>query len=214
MRAKHAAGDVSAGRADARALAAEKARAAALHERYGGKSELLTLAEARRAHPKLDVTPERLADSRNFHLRYRPCSICGRFPAVALEHYRLHESGRLDARGHVTDPVQRSRISSRVKKLRATIRSRRSDPAGVGIRELRESMSEYLDRVKNGESLTVTEHGAAVARLVPVDVPIGIDQLVAEGRVAWPTARPKARAPRVRLRGPRSADQLVVEDRG
>src|SRR5258707_1978070 len=201
MRTEHRGQDAGAGRSDARALSAERTRATALYERYGGKSELLTLAEARRAHPKLDITPERLADSRNFHLRYRPCSICGRFPAIALEHYRLHASGRLDARGHVTDPVQRSRISSRVEKLRATVRSRRSDQSGVGIRELRESMSEYLDRVKNGESLTVTEHGAAVARLVPAGVPIGIDRLVAEGRVAWPSARPKPRAPRVRLRG-------------
>jgi len=210
MRAKQS----NTSRTDTRALSAERARAKELYERYGGKSELLTLAEARRAHPNLDVTPERLADSRNFHLRYRPCSICGRFPAVALEHYRLHESGQLDARGHVTDPVIRSRISSRVKKLRATVLARRSDPADVGIRELRESMSEYLDRVKKGESLTVTEHGSAVARLVPAGVPIGIDRLVAEGRVVWPSARPKPRAPRVRLRGRKSAEQLVIEDRG
>ena len=75
-------------------------------------------------------------------------------------------------------------------------------------------MSEYLDRVKKGESLTVTEHGAAVAHLVPAGVPSGIDRLVAEGRVVWPSARPKLRQPRVRLRGPKSAGQLVVEDRG
>lgn len=32
----------------------------------------------------------------------------------------------------------------------------------VGVRELRQNLSVYLDRVKKGEALTVTEHGAAV----------------------------------------------------
>jgi prevent-host-death family protein len=37
----------------------------------------------------------------------------------------------------------------------------------VGIRELRQNLSRYLERVKLGETLTVTEHGHEVARLVP-----------------------------------------------
>jgi prevent-host-death family protein len=197
----------------ARALAAEKARAMALQRRYGGKSEILELAEARAAHPSLEITREKLAESRNFHLRYRPCSICGRFPAVALEHYRLHESGALDARGHVTDPVKRSRISSRVEKLRQTVRARRSDPVAVGIRELKASLSAYVTRVKNGETLTITEHGAPVARLIPAGVPAGLEDLVALGRVSWPAERPEFRAPPVRLRGRKTAADLVIADR-
>jgi prevent-host-death family protein len=39
--------------------------------------------------------------------------------------------------------------------------------ASVGIRELRQHLSRYLDRVKAGEDLIVTEHGHEVARLVP-----------------------------------------------
>ena len=200
-------------RPSARALAAEKVRAVALHRRYGGKSEILDLAEARAAHPSLEITSEKLADSRHFHLRYRPCSICGRFPAVALEHYGLHASGALDARGHVTDPVKRSRIASRVEKLRVTVRARRSDPVTVGIRELKESLSAYVDRVKKGEALTVTEHGTPVVRLVPATVPAGVAQLVAEGRIVWPSERPVLRAPRVRLRGRKTAAARVIEDR-
>lgn len=38
----------------------------------------------------------------------------------------------------------------------------------VGVRELRQNLSRYLDRVKSGEDLVVTEHGREVARLVPV----------------------------------------------
>jgi prevent-host-death family protein len=37
----------------------------------------------------------------------------------------------------------------------------------VGVRELRQNLSQYLDRVKAGEDLVVTEHGREVARLVP-----------------------------------------------
>jgi prevent-host-death family protein len=37
----------------------------------------------------------------------------------------------------------------------------------VGVRELRQNLSRYLDRVKAGEDLVVTEHGHEVARIVP-----------------------------------------------
>ena len=38
----------------------------------------------------------------------------------------------------------------------------------IGVRELRQYASTYLKRVKDGESLTVTERGRPIARLVPV----------------------------------------------
>ncbi len=37
----------------------------------------------------------------------------------------------------------------------------------VGVRELRQNLSRYLERVKAGETLTVTERGREVARLIP-----------------------------------------------
>jgi prevent-host-death family protein len=37
----------------------------------------------------------------------------------------------------------------------------------VGVRELRQNLSKYLDRVKAGEALVVTERGRQVARLIP-----------------------------------------------
>lgn len=40
-------------------------------------------------------------------------------------------------------------------------------PGTVGVRELRQNLSKYLERVKEGETLTVTERGHEVARLVP-----------------------------------------------
>lgn len=59
----------------------------------------------------------------------------------------------------------------------------------VGVRELRQNLSRYLVRVKDGASLRVTERGREVARLVPsgpTDSPIA--RLVAERGATMPTA--------------------------
>jgi prevent-host-death family protein len=60
--------------------------------------------------------------------------------------------------------------------------------ATVGVRELRQNLSIYLDRVKKGEALTVTEHGAAVAILRPLPAASSaLERLVAEGRATRPS---------------------------
>ena len=55
-------------------------------------------------------------------------------------------------------------------------------PARVGVRELRQNLSVYLDRVKAGETLVVTERGQPVARLAPPAKPSIIEQMIADGR--------------------------------
>ena len=61
----------------------------------------------------------------------------------------------------------------------------RQRPARVGIRELRQNLSVYLRRVKEGETLEVTEHGDGVAYFIPIGQGQGSrrDQLIAEGRL-------------------------------
>lgn len=57
-------------------------------------------------------------------------------------------------------------------------------PARVGVRELRQNLSVYLRRVKNGEMLEVTERGRPVARLTPLLTGDEYwDRLIAEGKV-------------------------------
>ncbi|MEO6351258.1 MAG: type II toxin-antitoxin system prevent-host-death family antitoxin [Candidatus Limnocylindrales bacterium] len=57
-------------------------------------------------------------------------------------------------------------------------------PARVGIRELRQNLSVYVDRVKEGETLEVTEHGQPVAELRPLAPSTSVyDRLVAEGKL-------------------------------
>ncbi len=64
----------------------------------------------------------------------------------------------------------------------------------VGIRELRDHLSRYLDRVRDGEELVVTERGTAVARVVPLDHERLLDRLVSEG-VVTPARRRKGPLP-------------------
>ncbi len=54
----------------------------------------------------------------------------------------------------------------------------------MGVRELRQNLSVYLDRVKAGESLEVTEHGLPVAQLRPLgrSTTSRLDELIAAGR--------------------------------
>jgi prevent-host-death family protein len=52
----------------------------------------------------------------------------------------------------------------------------------IGVRELRQHASRYLDRVAHGETLEVTDRGRPVARLVPVTSDAWAD-MIASGRV-------------------------------
>lgn len=51
------------------------------------------------------------------------------------------------------------------------------------MRELRDHLSRYLDAVRAGDEVTVTDHGKAVARLVPLDRPRPLHRLITEGLV-------------------------------
>lgn len=61
----------------------------------------------------------------------------------------------------------------------------------VGIRELRGNLSAFIDRVKEGEDVIVTERGRPVARITPPGGPLSrLNELIAQGR-ATPAKRPK-----------------------
>ncbi|WP_219414980.1 type II toxin-antitoxin system Phd/YefM family antitoxin [Pseudonocardia nigra] len=54
----------------------------------------------------------------------------------------------------------------------------------VGVRELRERLSSFLDRVQRGEQIEVTERGRPVAMLVPLPESRAVlAELVATGKV-------------------------------
>ena len=58
----------------------------------------------------------------------------------------------------------------------------------VGVAELRQNLSRYLERVKEGERLVVTDRNRPVAELGPPPNTGGaaLDRLIAEGRLSRP----------------------------
>ena len=83
----------------------------------------------------------------------------------------------------------------------------------VGVRELRESLSEWLDRAAAGEDVIVTERGKPKVRLSAATGEHIIDQLVREGR-ARAAVGPRGRAPRpVPVTGNPATDALLTHRR-
>ncbi|HEY3560051.1 MAG TPA: type II toxin-antitoxin system prevent-host-death family antitoxin [Kribbella sp.] len=81
----------------------------------------------------------------------------------------------------------------------------------VGIRELRDNLSRHLAEVRAGRTVTVTDHGQPVARIVPVGRPTRLEQLRAEGRVQ--SALQKKQPAPDPIRGEGSVSELVDEQR-
>lgn len=64
-------------------------------------------------------------------------------------------------------------------------------PSRVGVRELRQNLSVYLERVIAGETLEVSARGRAVAVLAPLPQPAStVERLVASGRATRASRRP------------------------
>jgi prevent-host-death family protein len=82
----------------------------------------------------------------------------------------------------------------------------------VGVRALRNNLSSYLDQVKDGAEVTVTEHGRPVARLVPLEGEGVLDRLIREGKVR-PARRPKRKLSPPSVVPTEPVSPLVAEQR-
>ncbi len=60
----------------------------------------------------------------------------------------------------------------------------------IGVRDLRQNASTYLDRVAAGEVFEITNWGRPVARLIPLDTDQDWADLIAAGEVT-PARRPR-----------------------
>jgi len=85
----------------------------------------------------------------------------------------------------------------------------------VGIRELKAHLSEYLRRVKAGETVVVTDRGTPVGRIVPVGEPLTnrLQAMAEAGLLLWSRTKLEPMAPVARARGTRTVADLLVEDR-
>ncbi|MCL5962097.1 MAG: type II toxin-antitoxin system prevent-host-death family antitoxin [Chloroflexi bacterium] len=85
----------------------------------------------------------------------------------------------------------------------------------VGVRELKNRLSYYLDVAKNGEEVTVTDRGKEIAVISPVshdEVRQRLLQMVREGSASWNGRKPSIPAHPVPGRGKLASD-IVLEDR-
>lgn len=61
----------------------------------------------------------------------------------------------------------------------------------VGIKELKARLSSYVDKVRHGEEVVITEHGKDVALVIPISIERkAIKSLLESGRVKWSGGKP------------------------
>jgi prevent-host-death family protein len=88
------------------------------------------------------------------------------------------------------------------------------EKATVGIRELKDKASSIIDRVEDGETITVTKNGNPVARIVSAGTPPQLRALIADGTVRPPQAGRYLPSKPAKLQGTgQSAADYVSEGR-
>jgi prevent-host-death family protein len=85
----------------------------------------------------------------------------------------------------------------------------------VGTRELKNKLSEYLRRVKAGETIIVTEHGRTIGQIIPAKATVEerMQGMIAAGLVAWNGEKPAPYRTQIINRGEGSLSDLIVEER-
>jgi len=83
----------------------------------------------------------------------------------------------------------------------------------VGVRDLKNNLSRYLERVKLGDLIVVTDHGRPVAHLVSVDKGDSkMSDLVADGIIQAPKSQVRE-LPKRRIQSKGSVSELVIAER-
>ncbi|HUB39218.1 MAG TPA: type II toxin-antitoxin system prevent-host-death family antitoxin [Streptosporangiaceae bacterium] len=81
----------------------------------------------------------------------------------------------------------------------------------VAVTDLRAHLSEWLERVRDGSEVIITDRGVPVARLLSLSTTATLERLAAEGIIGRQSGRRPAAAGRTRLR-PRQALSSIVSD--
>ncbi len=84
----------------------------------------------------------------------------------------------------------------------------------VGIRELKNNVSQIIEQVEAGETVTITRRGEPVARLMSATIPARLAAMIADGTVKPGNGRRFTLGKGVKLRGPGpTASEYVSEGR-
>jgi prevent-host-death family protein len=82
----------------------------------------------------------------------------------------------------------------------------------VGIKELKSRLSSYVDRVRKGEEVVITEHGKEVALVIPISRErTAIRSLIDSGEAKWTGGKPEG-LDNVRIKG-KALSKTVIEER-
>lgn len=88
----------------------------------------------------------------------------------------------------------------------------------VGVRELKAHLSRYLQRVKEGATIVVTEHGRPVGRILPISAPLEqrLAAAIESGAIVW-SGRPLPPVPPITpltpAQGAKTVADLLIEGR-
>ena len=85
----------------------------------------------------------------------------------------------------------------------------------VGIRELKANISKYMRQVKEGMSITITEHGKPIGQIIPVSDQLNtkILDMMAKGYAEWGGQKLADRDPVGYNTGTKLLSQIIEEDR-
>jgi prevent-host-death family protein len=89
----------------------------------------------------------------------------------------------------------------------------------VGVKDLKNRLTQYLRRTKRGEEIIITERGTPIALIQPIrnaDKAVSLEarlaRLAARGIVALPTQKPLRRVRLAKVSG-KPISKTIVEDR-
>ncbi|MGH7854951.1 MAG: type II toxin-antitoxin system Phd/YefM family antitoxin [Candidatus Binatia bacterium] len=91
--------------------------------------------------------------------------------------------------------------------------------SAVGIKELKNSLTRYLRRCKQGEEVIVTDRGTPIALIQPIKAakaPVSLEaklaKAAAQGLVALPTRKISGRVRVIKAKG-KAVSKIILEDR-
>lgn len=85
----------------------------------------------------------------------------------------------------------------------------------VGIREIRNRLSRYLKRVKQGETIVITDRNIPVAKIIPLKEQELEDIMMLQkaGIAAWHGGKPEGLSNPPAVKGNRLVSDIITEDR-
>jgi prevent-host-death family protein len=87
--------------------------------------------------------------------------------------------------------------------------------ATVGVRELKSQLSHYLRQVKAGRTISITEHGKTIGRIVPPTLSLEekLEGMRRAGVIRWNGKKLKPMKPIAKVKSGHSLAQLILDER-